>query len=70
MKQAHDILLHEKRSIFDYAFCIVNKNARDNNLERVTDKYLPDSIRMIYLFDLNDFDTRMRTRKAPSINNY
>jgi len=58
MKKAYDILLAHNLNVFDKAFCIVNKvNKEDGSEERqTTDKHLPKHIKMIYLFDLDDFN--------------
>jgi orotate phosphoribosyltransferase len=58
MKIAYDVLKLYNLPTMDYAFTIVNKVNKDIHLEsRVqTDMYLPSSIKMIYLFDLDDFN--------------
>ena len=57
MKRAYDIVQSHNLKIFDHAFCIVNKvNKNDISKEKeFTDKHLPKNIKMIYLFDLDDF---------------
>lgn len=63
MKKSYDILkntfIDEKLlEVFNYAFCIVNKvNKGTHDQKReITDMYLPESIKIIYLFDLDDFN--------------
>jgi orotate phosphoribosyltransferase len=58
MRRSYDILSFEKRSVFNHAFCIVNKvNKKTHNEQRqTTDMYLPNTIKIIYLFDLDDFN--------------
>lgn len=58
MKKAYDVLSNELLPIFNHAFCIVNKvNKSSHNVEKQkTDMYLPPTIKMLYLFDLDDFD--------------
>lgn len=58
MKQCYDICKHENLEIFNYAFCLVNKvNKGIHTHQRAhSDMYLPPDIKMIYLFDLDDFN--------------
>lgn len=58
MRRSYDILSFEKRSVFNHAFCIVNKvNKKTHNEQRqTTDMYLPNTIKIIHLFDLDDFN--------------
>jgi orotate phosphoribosyltransferase len=58
MKQCYDVCKNEKLEILNYAFCIVNKvNKKIHTEDRVkSDMYLPPSIKMLYLFDLDDFN--------------
>jgi len=58
MKRSYNILSYEKRPIFNHAFCIVNKvNKKVHDKKRQnTDMYLPDTIKIINLFDLDDFN--------------
>jgi orotate phosphoribosyltransferase len=57
MRKARNVLKYENLPILPYAFCIVNKvnkNIHDEN--RVNhDMYLPKEIKILYLFDLDDF---------------
>ncbi|WP_173200361.1 phosphoribosyltransferase [Geobacter sp. SVR] len=57
MKRCHDMCISEGMSIYPYAFCVVNKvnKAVHAPRRRVTDMYLPDNIKIIYLYDLDDF---------------
>jgi orotate phosphoribosyltransferase len=57
MKKAHDIVQSHGLKIFEHAFCIVNKVNKDytSKEKEHTDKHLPKNIKMIYLFDLDDF---------------
>ena len=58
MKKSYDILQEEKIPVFNYAFSIINKVNKNIHKEtRVkSDMYLPEDIKMIYLFDLDDFN--------------
>jgi orotate phosphoribosyltransferase len=58
MRRAHDVLLEEKLQVMNFAFCIVNKVNKDIHAQsrQTTDMYLPDTIKMIHLFDLDDFN--------------
>ena len=58
MKIAYDVLKLYNLPTMDYAFTIVNKVNKDIHADSrvTTDMYLPPSIKMIYLFDLDDFD--------------
>jgi len=58
MGKAHEILVQHELPVFNHAFCIVNKvNKDDHSKEReMTDKHLPKHIKMLYLFDLDDFN--------------
>lgn len=60
MKIAHDVVLQHGLQVFDYAFCIVNKVNKGvhHELRQVTDMYLPPNIKMLYLFDLDEFNLR------------
>jgi orotate phosphoribosyltransferase len=58
MKKAYDVLTEEKIEILNYAFCIVNKvnkNIHHQN-RQTTDMYLPENIKVLSLFDLDDFN--------------
>jgi len=54
---AHHILESHNIPVLDYAFCIVNKvNKEVHDVDRqVSDMYLPKKIKIISLFDLDDF---------------
>lgn len=58
MKQGYDILRNENIDVFNYAFSLVNKVNKNIHKEvrTRTDMYLPENIKMIYLFDLDDFN--------------
>lgn len=58
MRKAYDIIDAHHLKIFDHAFCIVNKVNKDelSKEKERTDKHLPKNIKMIYLFDLDDFN--------------
>ena len=58
MKKAYDILQKENHSILPYSFCIVNKvNKQVHKQYRVEhDMYLPKNVKMIYLYDLDNFN--------------
>jgi len=58
MRRAYDILLAHKLTVFNYSFCIVNKvNKKIHDKKRIhTDMYLPNHNKIIYLFDLDDFN--------------
>jgi len=58
MRKAYDVLQEEKIPVFNYAFSIVNKVNKNIHKEiRVkSDMYLPEDIKMLYLFDLDDFN--------------
>lgn len=60
MKKAYDILLKEKLSPFPYAYAIVNKVNKKVHIEKRknTDMYLPENIRMLYQYDLDDFNLK------------
>jgi orotate phosphoribosyltransferase len=62
MRKAYDILLSHNLPVFDHAFCVVNKvNRGEEFIEKSrTDKHLPKHIKMIYLFDLDDFELSNR----------
>lgn len=57
MRNAYNILKHENIPVLDYAFCIVNKvNKNVHHEDRVNhDMYLPKKIKILHLFDLDDF---------------
>jgi orotate phosphoribosyltransferase len=50
--KAKQILENEKLTVLNYAFVLVNKTVHIENTE---DKYLKSNIKMISLFNLNDF---------------
>lgn len=58
MKTAYNVLEQHKLQIFPYSFCIVNKvNKKIHHQNRVNhDMYLPEHVKIIYLFDLDDFN--------------
>jgi orotate phosphoribosyltransferase len=58
MKKSYDILQEEKIPVFNYAFSIINKVNKNTHKEiRIkSDMYLPEDIKMLYLFDLDDFN--------------
>lgn len=58
MRKAYDITKQHNLQILNYAFCIVNKSNRVVHDEhRLThDMYLPKEIKMISLFNLDDFN--------------
>lgn len=58
MKKCYDVCSSSRLSIFNYAFCIVNKSSNkvSNNHYVNTDEYLPPNIKIISLFDFNDFN--------------
>jgi orotate phosphoribosyltransferase len=60
MKRAFDIVQSHDIKVYDYAFCVVNKVNKDETSEEKekTDKHLPKNIKMMYLFDLDDFNLR------------
>jgi orotate phosphoribosyltransferase len=55
--RAYNTLLNEKLEVLDFAFCIVNKVNKGihEQSRQSTDMYLPEHMKMIYLFDLDDF---------------
>jgi orotate phosphoribosyltransferase len=55
--RAYNTLLNEKLEVLDFAFCIVNKVNKEihEQSRQSTDMYLPGHVKMIYLFDLDDF---------------
>jgi orotate phosphoribosyltransferase len=55
--RAYNTLLNEKLEVLDFAFCIVNKVNKEihEQSRQSTDMYLPEHMKMIYLFDLDDF---------------
>jgi orotate phosphoribosyltransferase len=58
MKQGYDILRKENINVFNYAFTLVNKVNKNihKEIRTRTDMYLPENIKMLYLFDLDDFN--------------
>jgi orotate phosphoribosyltransferase len=58
MKQCYDICKQENLEVLDHAFCLVNKvnKGTHTQLRTQSDMYLPPDIKMIYLFDLDDFN--------------
>ena len=56
MSIAHNVVKEHNLKIFDYAFCIVNKTNKTSKEKIKADKYLPKNIKIIYLFDLDDFN--------------
>jgi orotate phosphoribosyltransferase len=58
MKQGYDILRKENINVFNYAFTLVNKVNKNvhKEIRTRTDMYLPKNIKMLYLFDLDDFN--------------
>lgn len=58
MRKAYDVVTGHGLSVMPFAFSIVNKvNKGIHHPSRQTsDMYLPENIKMIYLFDLDDFD--------------
>ena len=57
LKKAYDICLEEGLTPFDHAYAIVNKVNRDSNYN--TDKYLSKNIKVLYQYDLDDFDLKL-----------
>jgi orotate phosphoribosyltransferase len=57
MRKAYDVCLEHGLPIFNYAFALVNKvnKAVHSEARRVGDMYLPNTIKIIYLWDLDDF---------------
>lgn len=53
MRRCYDLLTQHNIPVLDYAFVIVNKTEKQFNNN--TDKYLPNHIKMISLFNLDDF---------------
>jgi len=58
MKQCYDICKGHNLEMFNYAFCLINKvNKKVHDAKRVNfDMYMPENIKMLYLFDLDDFN--------------
>ena len=58
MKQSYDVLREENHSILPYSFCIVNKvNKQVHEQYRVEhDMYLPKDMKVLYLYDLDNFN--------------
>jgi orotate phosphoribosyltransferase len=58
MRQAYDVLQEEKHSILPYSFCIVNKvNKQIHEKSRIEhDMYLPKDMKVLYLYDLDNFN--------------
>ncbi len=58
LRRAHDVVLSENLQVLDFAFCIVNKVNKNIHVQsrQTTDMYLPENIKMVYLFDLDDFN--------------
>ena len=58
MAIARDIIEQHNIPFLDYAFCIVNKfNEVDHDeIRQNSDMYLPETTKIISLFDLDDFD--------------
>jgi orotate phosphoribosyltransferase len=57
LRHAYDICLEHGLPIFNYAFVLMNKvnKAIHSEERRRTDMYLPPTINVIYLYDLDDF---------------
>jgi orotate phosphoribosyltransferase len=58
MKKVYDILVEEKIEVLNYAFCIVNKVNKNihHQSRQTTDMYLPENIKVLSLFNLDDFN--------------
>jgi len=58
MKQCYDILRTHNIEVMNDAFCLVNKVNKNihQDSRQVTDMYLPEDIKIHYLFDLDDFN--------------
>lgn len=57
MRHGYNVLQDLKLPVFDYAFVIVNKVNKEvhNKKREETDMYLPENIKIIHLYDLDDF---------------
>lgn len=58
MKRTYDVLKTEKMETVPFVFCIVNKVNKNvhSNVRVVSDMYLPQEMKVIYLYDMDDFN--------------
>jgi orotate phosphoribosyltransferase len=57
LNKAFEVLIEEKiTKILDRAFCIVNKKHVNNKTEPAVDTHLPEEIKVMYLYSLDDFN--------------
>ena len=57
LNKAFNVLINLKlTNILDRAFCVLNKKHVANKTEPALDKYLPEQIKVLYLYSLDDFN--------------
>ena len=55
-------------NILDRAFCVVNKKNVEDKTQPAIDNHLPEKIKVLYLYSLNDFDLTYGTNKKEDDN--
>lgn len=61
---AYTILIKENLvNVLDRAFCVVNKRNVEDKTQPAVDTYLPEQIKVMYLYSLDDFNLTYNTAK-------